>query len=392
MSGAKHRILHLVTDTDRRGAQLFAQRLAYQLEERGFINHVQALYPGHNGAVATPSAESPVKALAGPRSSAERFLRIGYRRTLALRRCIQDLAPDVLIAHGATTLQYAALAKLMHNSVTTIYKNIGMASYWADSPGKVALGRLSLRGIDLVVSVSEATRADFMETYHVPSERVAHIPNGVDAANYEPVSLQAARPAVRSELGLSPQDQALVSVGSLSAEKGISELLRMVKALATDGLLVHLLLAGDGPLREALEAQATDLRIPDRVHFMGSRSDVECVLAAADLFVLPSRTEGMPGVLIEAGMAGLPSVAYDVGAVSEVIEDGTTGYVVPPGHTAAFTDRVTALLEGAELRQRMGSAARQRCVQRFDMRVVTDQYATLFRELVEEKRAVEVHG
>jgi glycosyltransferase involved in cell wall biosynthesis len=125
---------------------------------------------------------------------------------------------------------------------------------------------------------------------------------------------------------------------------------------------VHLLVVGDGPDRPGLEAHAVR-RAPTRVSFAGTTDDPATAYAAADAVVLPSISEGLPGVLIEAGFSGLPVVATDVGFVSDIVADYETGFLVPTGDTDAFTTGVARALSKPEL----GDAARAHCITRFEL-------------------------
>jgi glycosyltransferase involved in cell wall biosynthesis len=200
----------------------------------------------------------------------------------------------------------------------------------------------------------------------------------VDAEEFQSQGLGAARDQVRQELGLSGQALLLISVGSLSAEKGHQHLLAGMGDLTRKQLDVHLMMVGDGPLRQQLELRSGELGLADRVHFLGSRHDVPRLLASADLFVLPSETEGMPAVLIEAGMSGLPSVAFNVGGVPEVLDPGVTGILVAPGDPTAFGEALAGMCLDRDGRAHMGDAARLRCRDLYDMSKVAREYEDLF--------------
>lgn len=288
----------------------------------------------------------------------------------------------MIVAHGGDTLKYTASACLFYRNVSTVYRNIGTASVWANSSSKIKLNRLLLNQIDAVVSVSRSIKQDFIKVYRQSEEKVTYIPNGVDATEFEACRTSPVRAEVRSELSLPPKDIALVSVGNLSEEKGHGELLTIMGGLAQSGLAIHLVIVGDGPLRPQLEQQARRLDLTNQVRFLGRRDDVSRVLAGADIFVLSSRTEGMPAVLIEAGMAGLPSVAFDVGGVAEVIEHGVTGILVSPGDLAGFGEALTTLCLDQDCRTRMGDAAQQWCGDLFDIRKVAMEYEELFLKLL----------
>jgi glycosyltransferase involved in cell wall biosynthesis len=162
-------------------------------------------------------------------------------------------------------------------------------------------------------------------------------------------------------------------IGALGPEKRVGDAILAVAALPG----AHLLVAGDGPDRAALEQHAAD-RAPERVHFAGMLPGPADALAAADVVVLPSRTEGMPGVLIEAGLSGVAAVATDVGAVAQIVRDGETGLLVRPGDVSGLT---AALRRALSQRERLGRSARRHCLASFEIGAVAARWEVLATSL-----------
>lgn len=373
--------LHLINSQQRRGAEVFAAQLACCLQEQGrFKNLVCSLYD--RGDDNLPVKGVPVFKLGGREGA---FSRIGLDLRLLSRLygLLRGFQPDVIVAHGGDTLKYTVSSNLFYGKAATIYRNIGTASAWANSAARVKLNRLLLNRIDAVVSVSQSIKQDFLKVYRLPQDRVAYIPNGVATSEFDVSAQASARAQVRQELGLSQQDTALIAVGDLSPEKGYQDLLPLLAELRSGGFENHTLLVGDGPLRHELQQQAKRLGLTGQAHFLGRRSDVPRLLAAADLFVLPSKTEGMPAVLIEAGLAGLPSAAFDVGGVGEVVEHQVTGLLSPPGDFQGLAQALIALSEDPQRRSLMGATARLRCHQQFDIRQVASKYEELFLQMMD---------
>jgi glycosyltransferase involved in cell wall biosynthesis len=186
------------------------------------------------------------------------------------------------------------------------------------------------------------------------------------------------RERLRGELGVPPEAGLVLAVGRLNAEKGQSLLLQAAPAVLSRCPGTVFALAGDGPLRGALEQQAAQLGIAGQVRFLGVRQDVPALLAAADLFVLPSRSEGMPNALLEAMAAGLPVVSFEVGGVGEVLVHGVTGLLVPPEDADGLARAMLALLENEQERRRLGAAARERIRANHNMENMCLQYRLLF--------------
>lgn len=347
------RVLHLVASTRRRGAELFGVDLARALDWRQLRNETFALTGGGS--------------LAVDHVGQGRF----HPRTL---RALRDRASDamVVVAHGSSTLLAAYVATL-GTDVPFIYRNIGDPDHWVDTRFGTRTWRVGalLRRADTVVALWPGAKDALIARHHLDPTRVAIAANGVPVERF-PTVTPPERLAARQRLKMVPEGPVLCSIGSLSSEKDPLTALRA--AALVDG--ARLVVAGDGPLRPTLQ-QVGDTLMPGRVVFVSEVSDVREVLAAADVLLLTSRTEGLPAVLIEAGLSGLPVVATSVGGVAEIVEDGETGHLVPVGDPAAAA---TALREALRGGPTMGTRARLRCEQHFSFDVIADQWAAILRD------------
>jgi glycosyltransferase involved in cell wall biosynthesis len=213
------------------------------------------------------------------------------------------------------------------------------AAWWID--------RWTSRLGSRIVAVSRGTAAFITDVERIPAERVRIIPNGVDLGRFTPRDQAESRAA----LGVPPRARVLAVVGRLAAQKGHTVLLRSLTRLPDRGNLVCLI-AGDGPLRGALEREASEYGLNGVCRFLGAVPDPRTVYAAADLTVLPSFFEGMPNVLLEAMAMGCPAVATDVAGSQELVHPGVTGFLVPAGKVDALAEGITRALAtfGAETR------------------------------------------
>lgn len=351
------RLLQVITTTDRRGAETRAVELGPALQERGWAVDTVALAPGaHGGGL-------PVTALGGRRLAAAtlRALRSRAHGTAAV------------IAHGSTTLPASALA-LAGTRVPFVYRNIGEPGDWATTPLRRLRSRVLLGRARAVVALTDAIAVTLTRDFAVRPERVCVIPHGVPAASFPPVTA-ASHARARERFGLAPDVPVLVYLGALSPEKDVATAVDAMSRLPG----VHLLVAGDGPDRTALEARSATVA-PGRVRFVGSVQDPSEALAAADAIVLPSRTEGLPGVLIEAGLMGLPAIATDVGSVSDIVVDGVTGRLVPPADPDGFARAIRDVLDDPVA---LGDAARAPCRDRYELKVVAEAWDGLLGRILD---------
>ncbi|RBY81569.1 glycosyltransferase family 4 protein [Blastococcus sp. TF02A-26] len=208
--------------------------------------------------------------------------------------------------------------------------------------------------VDRLIAVSEGLRRTY-ERIGVPPESIVTVPNGV-----APLTGRMSRKEARRVLGLGPDQPVALTIGRLTQMKGQWHLIDALPPLIArfPGLAVVLL--GDGPLRESLQSRAAALGVSRHVVFAGHRPDARRLLAAADVFVLPSRHEGMPLAALEAMEARLPVVATRVIGTAEVVDDGVTGALVRPGNPSALGAALGRLLADPALRRRQGMAGRHR--------------------------------
>jgi glycosyltransferase involved in cell wall biosynthesis len=377
------KVLHLINRPQMRGAEMFAVRVASRLQERGVENALCSLYEANGRNDYFDTGDLPIYELNVRTTLFDRIFRIDPKVAFKLRRVLREFEPDIVIGHGADNLKYTSLAGYLHKGITTVYKNIGTASFWANTRGRVWFNRFWLRGIDCTVSVSEITRQDFVEHYSFEDTRSIYIPNAIQIEDFDRFSGPAVRQEVRDEIGVSDDDIVVCMVGSLSRGKGQDTLIRSISRLRAKGHPVKLTIVGNGPERENLVRMANEEGVSDRVTFLGLRKDVPRVLAGMDIFALASLSEGMPGVLIEAGMAGLPSVAFDVGGVKEVLNHESTGLMLPSGDFEGFVDALSGLCNRPERRAELGEQARAWCRSRFNIDSVARQYQELFERLLQ---------
>lgn len=224
------------------------------------------------------------------------------------------------------------------------------------------------------VAVSDALREWYLRAFPVDPRRVRTVRNGIVA----PVPDAAAAAAVRKSLHLAPEAVVAAMVGIMRPGKGHAELL---DAIPHVGGNIHFVLVGDGPLRHQLEFRAAALP-PGRVTFLGYRTDVADLLAAADLVVHPSRFDALPTALICALAVGRPVVASAVGGIPEIVTRDV-GRLVPAGDLGALAAEVTALAVDPQTRAQLGAAGRRR----FEAEFEAGQWVGRLRELYDEVRA-----
>ncbi len=351
-------VLQVITDTDRRGAQVFATDLHAALLASGHHVETVALAPG-----ATRGLDVDVLGTT----------RLGAATLRSLRRRIT--ASSVVLAHGSSTLPACALASLGVR-VPFVYRQISDSLFWASTPSRRVRVRVGLMRASRIVALWSGSASTLTQHFGVAPEKLRVIPNGVPPERFAPLGA-ADRARARVELGIDPAVGVVACVGALAAEKGVDLAIRALADI-DDAVLV---VAGAGPERDRLGALA-ERTAPGRIVFTGSLADPRAVYAAADVVVLPSRGgDSMPATLIEAGLLGLPSVSTPVNGIPDIVVDGSTGELVPIGDLAALTRAVRGLLDDSDRARRLGGAARVHCAGRFAIDVVAAQWAAVIAEV-----------
>jgi glycosyltransferase involved in cell wall biosynthesis len=219
------------------------------------------------------------------------------------------------------------------------------------SAGQIALQRQAYRCAHAIVANSRAAGRQ-LESEGVPADRVRIIPNGVDAGRFEP----------RPMGGIAVTT--ILTVANLRSEKA-HEVLLVAAAQLRRYPYLRFLIAGDGPRAAELHALAKTLAVERQVSFLGHREDVPALLASADAFVLPSRSEAFPNGAIEAMAAGLPVVATRTGGLLDLIDEGRTGLLVPPDDPGALAAAIESLVLSPARAAMLGAAARDEVTRRY---------------------------
>lgn len=292
-----------------------------------------------------------------------------WRLSRQIADVIQEHDIQVVHANSPTTALAASLA-CWRQAIPVVTSAHGS---WQERV-KPYVARMFSLGSDRVVGCSEALTKDLIR-HGLNPRKAMTIHNGIPYGAPEPDP--GLRAEVRAELGVPEHAPVIMFVARFAADKGIEDLLIAMVEVLRRRPDTRLVLAGDGPLLPVCRAQARTLGIEDAVHFLGFRHDVHRLLAAADVFTLPSLDEGLPLSVAEAMASGLPVVATPVGGVPEIVLDNITGFLVEPKTPSHLRDALLKLLADPVLARRMGQAGRIHVAAHFTL----DQMVTRFEAL-----------
>lgn len=229
------------------------------------------------------------------------------------------------------------------------------------------------------ISINSQIKQELLE-FDITENKIIHIPNGVDTVRFSPVSPQE-KNKIKQELGYKEKDRLISFVGRFEERKRVIDLIYAWKKIEKSYPQHCLVLVGDGEERNFYEESCIQLNIQKRVTFMGLSSCVEKILKITDLFVFPSRLEGLPNVLLEAMATGLPILTTDIPGINELIESEKTGLLVPPQDEAALIQGLHYMLINQQRAKDFGIAARQKILSDYCFTRMVPQFFDLYRRM-----------
>lgn len=388
------RALHVIGNLDIGGAQEVVRSLAPALAEEGVDVAVATMRDGplresleEAGIPVTVVGARSRSLTADPRAMGELA---GLGRSLAA--VVDRHASTVVQTHLLRSIDFVALALrrrpsrpqiawTFHNARLDLRSDQVPGQGWLLGPKRLGYRTLYRHGSRWahLVAVSDDVAGAIRASIRPARGHLHTIPNGVTVARY----VDASPSGLRAALGIPAGVCLVVCVAKMLEQKGHRFL---VDAMATPPLrdtAMHVVLVGEGPLRDEIRGRARDFGLLDRLHFVGNRSDVPALLAEADAFVLPSMWEGLPMALLEAMAAGLPIVATSVAGTRQVIDDGRHGLLVAPGDAGALATALDRVVRQADLRRRLGDAARAHVNTAFSVQVQARRHADLYRVMTD---------
>lgn len=366
----KHRVLHVLANLGAGGAERMAVHIVLGLNRQRFEPAIVA-YSGRYGSDLEQQLDQ-----AGTKTW---FLNkgpgFGWRTYHRLHRVFKEFRPDIVHTH-VHVMRYA-FPSLMYFKPRLMIHTVNNIAEWEIEPRARWLQRLAYRRGVIPVAVAREVAASLERVYGIGNSRVVW--NCIPTHLY--ASPQVPRGVWRARQGFLEEDILFVCVARFARQKNHALLITaFAKGPASDPR-AHLVLAGQGALRAQLQMQVNQLGLTSRVHFLGLRTDIPDVLGAADIFALSSDWEGNPLSVIEAMAAGLPIVSTAVGGVPELLENGSEGFIVQPGHAEQLSEAMVALLKDHELRRAMGAAAAVRAREKFDVSAMVRAYEELYEKI-----------
>ncbi|MFZ0708076.1 MAG: glycosyltransferase [Candidatus Korobacteraceae bacterium] len=370
------RIMHVVDRLDVGGTEIALMKLIHSLDPRIF-EHSICTVRGMASRFCSWSSDVVVRQ-AGRSTGSFQF------NLVRLCRLMKAVRPTIVHSRNWGGIE-AILAARLAGIPVIIHSEHGYdLNMQRGLPLRQSLYRnFSYRYATAVFTVTEELRRYHSAQARCSPRRIAVLYNGVDTEKFK--GRPHLRSALRQQLGLSPDCLVIGFVGRMIALKDVLTLLRAAEKIASELPDFQILLIGEGPERARLEEYVGGSpSLPGRVTFARNRPDIADLLNAIDVFVLPSLAEGMSNTLLEAFATGIPALATNVGGNPEIVEDGMSGYLFPPGDVSALANRLLVLLRDDRLRKAVGAAARNRAVANFSLDGMLSRYTDLYLGLARE--------
>jgi len=366
-SGERHRICLVVGQLSLGGLERQAYLLATGLDRRRFEVTVVSMNAGGPWGKALRQADVTV-------AEVNRNGHLDWRRLVRMARLFRSIRPHVVYSFNYETNAYARLAGLLAGVPILVTGERSVYMSWSMG----VLERLLMRFTECVICNAEAIRRDLIDRMGLPEHKVITVLNAVMIPD-PPGPLE--RRAARHLIGAAEDEIVVGTIAALAERKNLAVLVRAA-SLCPAAARLRFVVVGGGPEEEALRASIREHGMEDRFKLLGEREDAWRLLPGFDLFVLTSRSEGMPNALMEAMAAERPCVCTDVGGCRELLEHGKTGYLVAPGDARGVADRIVELSRDAALRALMGRAGRERIAKGYSVeRLVSDVEQVLLRLL-----------
>jgi glycosyltransferase involved in cell wall biosynthesis len=368
------RVLHVLNNLDRGGAEIYTLRLAGQFLAQGHENYLA--YTREGSLLECLEAVTDRACSIGSRALDFRSLWSNLAAVCRLVRLIRIVRPDVLHAHVFEAYVWACFAGMFTGVplIRTVVATRRDAQAWSPP-----VERILARWTSRFVAFTGESREE-LASFGIDAHRIAVIPNGVDFGTLELVGGDRTR-AARQELGAESRETIVGTVGRLHWHKNQEMFLRSAALVAGRTDDVRFVIDGEGPLRDRLVSVAEELGIADRVVFTGWSSDVYALISAFDVFVLSSVSEGTPNVVLEAMGLGVPVVATAVGGVPRALDHGHAGILVPSNDPEQMANEILILLADRARLRELGTAGMLHCRSTYDFSQISMQVSDLYRDV-----------
>lgn len=356
-------IFQLIQKSQLRGAEIFAAQLSQHLERAGHEVFLISIFPAHD------NLPFDGKRIELNRPISKRWFDVkGWK---ALNDLIKYHKPAIIQCNAGDTLKFAVCSKLLYKWKTPIIvRNASMVSQYIKNPLIKTINRWLYKKVDAIISVSKHSKDDINELFPETKKKTSVIPIGVELKSIENVNW----------LGNNNSSLNIIHVGGFTFEKNHEGLLRIFKLFLEKQSDAHLHLLGEGPKRKEIEEISKQLGLQDNITFYGWVTNPMDYICKADMLLLPSIIEGLPGVILEAMVCKTPVIAYNVGGISEIVQQNETGFLINKDDEKSFAlSMEQALLPSVK---RITQNAYDKVIQDYNNQSIAQQFESAYIMMV----------
>jgi len=360
------RIVQLITRPQRRGAEIFAVQLAEGLRNLGHEVWVISILKGED------SLKFSGKMI---QLGFEGFYRVDIKGFKKLAKELDRIQPDIVQANASDTLRYGVGVKyFVKRPFKLIYRNANTISSFIRNKGQFYFNRFLHSKVDGVISVSENSKKDYLKLFRPKSIEV--IPIGID-----PEEIESKLKQTKNQLN----GEYLIFIGSFVPEKDPIALLNIFKLVLYGSPTLKLVYLGAGPQKVELEKKIKELDLSQSVILIPNLKNIFPILSKAKALVMPSKIEGLPGVILEAMYCKIPVIAYDVGGISEVLKSGETGELIEPEDSKSFEVAILKVLNASFIEiENITSSAKELIIKNYQMDQIVKKFELFHIQLIDQ--------
>ena len=372
----KIRVLHIVSTFEVKTDTKWLYRLLGQLSDDRICSAIACIYGGGEMMQRFADFRIPTFNLNAPRTISSRALWRAYR-------LIRSYKPHIVHNHLLRAELYGGLAARLARVPTVLSTAYAIGPYRRDKIRRLdgVLDLLCKLFTTDVLAVSEAVRTDVIKRRHCRPERTITVHTGTTFPDRLSNENEAVRKNIRSLLKIPDSDPIILTIARLSYEKGIDVLIQTAVLVHRELPSAHFVVVGDGPMKNDLQSLVRANGLDNVIHLPGFRKDIDDLLTAADLFVLPSLMEGMPNAILEAYAAGRPIIATRAGGSAEAVKHEHSGLLVRPKDSKDLASAIIRCLNDKSLCERLARDGRKWAEDQFSVQTVAKKYEALYERL-----------
>lgn len=364
------KIIQLIQKPQRRGAEIFAVQLSEELTK---MNHEVLLISLFEGKSELTFSGRMINL---NRSLSHRFFDLeGWRK---LSEVIRNFQPDLVQANAADTLKFSVFSKLFFRwKAPIVYRNANQMGDFIRGKSHRLFNQFLINRLAGVVSVSESSGTDFHKIFFFSKDKSVVIPIGIDSVEIDQ--------KLKEEPNLKLPKSFLIQIGGWVPEKDPLGMISIFEKLSVDLPDLHLVFMGSGPLEKAMILSINAFGLSERIHLIPNQQNIFPILAKAKALVMPSKIEGLPGVILEAMYCQIPVIAFAVGGIPEVLKAGETGWPVQPGDSNAFLENIQEVLNRNEPEtEPILNAAHSLVLKEYSLEQVSRSFEKFYHQILNE--------